>query len=45
MNVGVHVSPEVAAAWPAYQAAVVIATGVRNGPSDEASERLLAAAE
>ena len=45
MNVGVHVSPEVAAAWPAYQAAVVIATGVLNGPSDEASERLLAAAE
>ena len=45
MNVGVHVSPEVASAWPAYQAAVVIADGVRNGPSDEASERLLAGAE
>jgi DNA/RNA-binding domain of Phe-tRNA-synthetase-like protein len=45
MNVGVHVSPEVAAAWPAYQAAVVIADGVLNGPSDEASERLLTAAE
>ena len=45
MNVGVHVSPEVAAAWPAYEAAVVIARGVRNGPSDEASERLLASAE
>jgi len=45
MNVGVHVSPEVAAAWPAYEAAVVIASGVRNGPSDEASERLLASAE
>jgi len=45
MNVGVHVSPEVAAAWPDYQAAVVIADGVRGGPSDEASERLLAAAE
>ena len=45
MNVGVHVSPEVAAAWPEYEAAVVIAEGVRNGPSDAASERLLAAAE
>ena len=45
MNVGVHVSPEVTAAWPDYQAAVVIADGVRGGPSDEASERLLAAAE
>ena len=45
MNVSVHVSPEVAAAWPAYEAAVVIADGVRNGPSDEASELLLAGAE
>jgi DNA/RNA-binding domain of Phe-tRNA-synthetase-like protein len=45
MNVGVHVSPEVAARWPAYRAAVVIAHDVRNGPSDEASERLLAEAE
>jgi DNA/RNA-binding domain of Phe-tRNA-synthetase-like protein len=45
MNVGVHVSPEVAATWPDYRAAVVIAHGVSNGPSDEASERLLAAAE
>jgi DNA/RNA-binding domain of Phe-tRNA-synthetase-like protein len=45
MNVGVHVSPEVAAAWPDYRAAVVIAEGVRNGPSDAASERLLADAE
>jgi DNA/RNA-binding domain of Phe-tRNA-synthetase-like protein len=45
MNVGVHVSPEVAAAWPEYEAAVVIAAGVRNGPSDDASERLLASAE
>jgi DNA/RNA-binding domain of Phe-tRNA-synthetase-like protein len=45
MNVGVHVSPEVAAAWPDYEAAVVIAEGVHNGPSDAASERLLAAAE
>jgi DNA/RNA-binding domain of Phe-tRNA-synthetase-like protein len=45
MNVGVHVSPEVATGWPEYRAAVVIAEGVRNGPSDETSERLLAAAE
>jgi DNA/RNA-binding domain of Phe-tRNA-synthetase-like protein len=45
MNVGVHVSPEVAGAWPDYRAAVVIADGIRNGPSDAASERLLAAAE
>lgn len=45
MNVGVHVSPEVASAWPDYRVAVVIAEGVRNGPSDEASERLLAEAE
>jgi len=45
MNVGVHVSPEVSAAWPDYRVAVVIAEGVRNGPSDAASERLLADAE
>ncbi|MEA2399904.1 MAG: hypothetical protein QOK00_307 [Thermoleophilaceae bacterium] len=45
MNVAVHVSPEVVAAWPEYRAVVVTADGVRNGPSDEASERLLAAAE
>ncbi len=45
MNVGVHVSPEVAATWPDYRAAVVIADGIHNGPSDEVSERLLAAAE
>jgi len=45
MNVGVHVSPEVAAAWPRYGAAVVIAEDIRNAPSDEASARLLAAAE
>jgi DNA/RNA-binding domain of Phe-tRNA-synthetase-like protein len=45
MNVGVHVSPEVAAAWPDYRATVVIADGIHNGPSDEVTERLLAAAE
>jgi DNA/RNA-binding domain of Phe-tRNA-synthetase-like protein len=41
----VRVDSEVLSAWPAYDAVVVIAEGVRNGPSDEASERLLAAAE
>ncbi len=45
MNVAVHVSPEVRAAWPAYEAAVVIADGVRNGASDAASERVLERAE
>ena len=45
MNVGVHVSPQITAAWPGYEVAVVIADGIRNGPSDRASERLLAAAE
>jgi DNA/RNA-binding domain of Phe-tRNA-synthetase-like protein len=45
MNVSVHVSPEVVAAWPGYEAAVVIAEDVANGPSDEASETLLASAE
>jgi DNA/RNA-binding domain of Phe-tRNA-synthetase-like protein len=45
MNVGVHVSPEVTAAWPDYRVAVVIADGVRNGPSDADSERLLSEAE
>jgi DNA/RNA-binding domain of Phe-tRNA-synthetase-like protein len=45
MNVGVHVSPEVAIGWPEYRASVVIAEGIRNGPSDGASDRLLAAAE
>jgi DNA/RNA-binding domain of Phe-tRNA-synthetase-like protein len=45
MNIGVHVSPEVASAWPEYRAAVVVAEGIRNGPSGEVSGRLLAAAE
>jgi DNA/RNA-binding domain of Phe-tRNA-synthetase-like protein len=45
MNVGVYVSREVAEAWPGYEAAVVIAAGVGNGPSDATSERVLAAAE
>jgi len=41
----VNVGWEVQRAWPQYRATVVIAEGVRNGPSDAASERLLAAAE
>jgi DNA/RNA-binding domain of Phe-tRNA-synthetase-like protein len=41
----VHVDSAVREAWPQYRADVVIAEGVRNGPSDEASEGLLAAAE
>jgi DNA/RNA-binding domain of Phe-tRNA-synthetase-like protein len=45
MNVGVHVCPQITAAWPDYRVAVVVAEGVRNGPSDAASERLLADAE
>jgi DNA/RNA-binding domain of Phe-tRNA-synthetase-like protein len=45
MNVGVHVCPQITGAWPDYQAAVVIADGIRNGPSDDASEQLLVAAE
>jgi DNA/RNA-binding domain of Phe-tRNA-synthetase-like protein len=45
MNVAVHISPEVAEAWPDYRAVVVVAEGVRNGPSDADSEALLAEAE
>jgi DNA/RNA-binding domain of Phe-tRNA-synthetase-like protein len=45
MSPGVFVSPEVLEAWPGYMAVVVIAEGVRNGPSDATSERILAAAE
>jgi DNA/RNA-binding domain of Phe-tRNA-synthetase-like protein len=45
MNVAVHISPEVAEAWPEYRAAVVVARGVSGGPSDERSEALLSAAE
>ena len=41
----VHVDSEVQNAWPQYRADVVIAEGVRNGPSDDPSESLLAAAE
>jgi DNA/RNA-binding domain of Phe-tRNA-synthetase-like protein len=41
----VYVDSEVRDAWPHYRADVVIAEGVVNGPSDEASESLLAAAE
>jgi DNA/RNA-binding domain of Phe-tRNA-synthetase-like protein len=45
MSVHVHVSPQILEAWPAYEAAVVIAEGVRNGPTDAAAEGLLRAAE
>ena len=45
MSPGVFVSPEILEAWPGYMPVVVIAEGVRNGPSDEASERILTAAE
>jgi DNA/RNA-binding domain of Phe-tRNA-synthetase-like protein len=45
MNVAVHISPEVAESWPQYRAAVVVAEGVSNGPSDDRSEALLAEAE
>jgi DNA/RNA-binding domain of Phe-tRNA-synthetase-like protein len=45
MPASVRVSAEVAQAWPQYACAVVIAEGVRNGPSDEHSESALAAAE
>jgi DNA/RNA-binding domain of Phe-tRNA-synthetase-like protein len=41
----VHVDSVVSEAWPQYRATVVIAQGVRNGPSDEASEALLSVAE
>ncbi len=42
MNVAVHVSPEVAPAWPAYRGGGRDRrVGATNGPSDEASERLL----
>jgi DNA/RNA-binding domain of Phe-tRNA-synthetase-like protein len=45
MTVQAHVDPEIRQTWPAYQAAVVIAQDVRNGPTDEASEALLSSAE
>ena len=33
MTVQAHVDPEVRRTWPAYEAAVVIAENVRNGPT------------
>jgi DNA/RNA-binding domain of Phe-tRNA-synthetase-like protein len=45
MTVEVRVSPEILDSWPAYEAAVVIADGVRNCPPDKVSEQLLATAE
>jgi DNA/RNA-binding domain of Phe-tRNA-synthetase-like protein len=41
----VHVDSRVAEAWPQYRATVLMAEGVRNGPSDDRSEQLLAGAE
>jgi DNA/RNA-binding domain of Phe-tRNA-synthetase-like protein len=45
MTVQAHVDPEIRQTWPSYQAAVVIAQDVRNGPTDEASAALLSSAE
>ena len=45
MATAVHVAPEILRTWPGYMAAVVMADGVRNGPSDRLSEGLLAEAE
>jgi DNA/RNA-binding domain of Phe-tRNA-synthetase-like protein len=45
VTVQAHVDPEIRRTWPAYEAAVVIAQDVRNGPTDEASDALLVAAE
>jgi DNA/RNA-binding domain of Phe-tRNA-synthetase-like protein len=43
--IAIDVDSEVGSTWPHYRATVVIAEGLANGPSDEASERLLGAAE
>ena len=40
-----HVEPAVFAAQPSYAAAIVVADGVPNGPSDAAGDALLRAAE
>jgi DNA/RNA-binding domain of Phe-tRNA-synthetase-like protein len=45
MATAVRVAPEILDTWPGYVAVVVMADGVRNGPSDEPSEGLLADAE
>jgi DNA/RNA-binding domain of Phe-tRNA-synthetase-like protein len=45
MSLDVSVSKQIRETWPGYDAAVVFAEGLRNGPTDETSERLLAAAE
>ncbi|WP_308416766.1 phenylalanine--tRNA ligase beta subunit-related protein [Streptomyces sp. AJS327] len=42
---GASIDPEVTALRPDYRALVVVAEGLRPGPSDADSERLLAAAE
>jgi DNA/RNA-binding domain of Phe-tRNA-synthetase-like protein len=41
----VHVASEIASAWPGYRAVVLIAEGVRSGPSDALSEAIVTAAE
>jgi DNA/RNA-binding domain of Phe-tRNA-synthetase-like protein len=45
MSPGVRVSQQILEAWPGYMAVIVIAEDVSNGPSDEASEAILADAE
>jgi DNA/RNA-binding domain of Phe-tRNA-synthetase-like protein len=45
MATAVQVAPEILDTWPDYMAVVVMAGHVRNGPSDEVSERLLADSE
>ena len=40
-----HVEPAVFAAQPSYAAAIVVAEGVPNGPSDAAGDALLREAE
>jgi DNA/RNA-binding domain of Phe-tRNA-synthetase-like protein len=41
----VRIDGEIGAAFPGYRAGFVVAEGLSNGPSDDASERSLAAAE
>lgn len=42
---GAHIAPEVLALVPGYRCLLLVAEGLRPGPSDEASEAILAAAE
>jgi DNA/RNA-binding domain of Phe-tRNA-synthetase-like protein len=43
--IDVGIDPDVAAAFPDYRALIVVAEGVGNGPSDDASDALLREAE